>query len=82
MARRQKKPQLPRFRDRRREICPACLDRNAVTLDGRPVRNAKIWHESSSGCDLCGGKAEVETVERLLDWPKGDRWIYTEGEEA
>jgi len=73
-----RKPKLVKFRNLKTEICPACLDRNAVTLDGRPVRNAKIWHMSSAGCDVCGGRAETVTVERLNDWPRGDRWVYSE----
>lgn len=77
MAQRVKKSKIPGFRDLRTELCPACLDRNAITLDGRPVRNSKVWHEASTGCDVCGGSARIQTVEKIKgDWPRGDRWVY------
>ena len=27
------------------------------------------------GCEVCEGKGRVRTVERVGDWPKGDRWV-------
>lgn len=55
MSRRAKRP--IRFKNLRRVICPACLDRNAVNLVGRPIwlRGQKL----TGGCELCNGSGEV-----------------------
>lgn len=61
------------FRNRRRTLCPACLDRNALTLDGRPAyfEGMKLtW-----GCETCKGSGAVTAAELIGGWPIGDLWI-------
>lgn len=54
-------------------MCPACLDRNAVNLMGKPLfwRGMKL----TGGCETCGGTGRVTTTEMIGDWPAGDPWI-------
>ena len=62
-----------RFSRPQRAICPACLDRGAVNLLGKPifVRGMKL----TGGCELCGGNGEVMLTTRTGDWPVGDAWV-------
>lgn len=61
-----------RFKNVRRAPCPACLDRGALNLLGRPiyVRGMKL----TGGCELCQGSGEVaEGV--LVGDPHEDPWV-------
>ena len=57
-----KRKQVRRMRKLRREMCPACLDRDALNLVGRP-RNDRGFR-LTGGCEVCGGKGEVWAVTR------------------
>lgn len=54
-------------------ICPACLDRGAVNLLGKPifVRGMKL----TGGCELCDGNGEIVATTKSGDWPVGDVWV-------
>lgn len=70
MSRRAKRP--IRFTKLRRTVCPACLDRNAVNLVGRP-----IWHRGSKltgGCEICQGKGQVTEAFMAGDFYQ-DAWV-------
>lgn len=64
-----------RLRVHRQRVCPACLDRDAVNLVGRPrfVRGRRL----TLGCEVCGGEGEV-----TLGWFRGelpaDPWVVVE----
>lgn len=63
-----------RFKHHRHDApCPACLDRNALNLVGRPlfVNGVRL----SAGCEECDGKGRVHLVERINGWPKPDLWV-------
>ncbi len=70
MSRRAKRP--IRFKNLRRTVCPACLDRNAVNLLGRPIwwRGQKL----TGGCEICNGKGEITEGIRVDDFYK-DPWV-------
>lgn len=53
--------------------CPACLDRNALNIVGRPafINGVRL----TAGCEICGGKGRVDEVERINGWPRPDIWI-------
>ena len=53
--------------------CPACLDRNALTLIGRPlfVQGMKL----SAGCEICGGTGRVVECLMTGDVPWYDKWV-------
>lgn len=61
------------FKKSRRQQCPACLDRHALTLTGQPLwfRGVKL----TGGCEICQGTGRVEVVQKVEDWPPGDEWI-------
>lgn len=52
-----KRKQARRLRRLRREMCPACLDRDAVNLIGRP--RSHDGFRLTGGCEVCHGKGEV-----------------------
>lgn len=60
------------LRVQKRQVCPACLDRDAVNLTGRPrvIRGRRL----TDGCEVCGGDPEV-----TLGWGRGEKpydpWI-------
>lgn len=63
-----KKPPTRKFiKERRRNACPACLDRDALTITGQKV------YESISRrfgpCQVCGGKGYIYEV-----YPVGNEW--------
>ena len=29
----------------------------------------------TGGCEICDGLGHVDTLEKVGDWPKGDRWV-------
>lgn len=58
-----KRKQQRRLRKLQRQMCPACLDRDAVNLVGRP-RNNKAGFRLTGGCEVCNGKGEVWTMVR------------------
>lgn len=66
MSRHTKAPR--RFiRERRRNACPACLDRHALNLIGRPLFVDEV--SQSAGCGVCDGKGYVNEV-----FPVGNEW--------
>lgn len=69
-AKRLRSPVL--FRKQRRAQCPACLDRDAVNLIGRPrfLSGMKL----TGGCEVCGGSGEVTEAELVGDFYK-DKWV-------
>jgi hypothetical protein len=69
-AKRRKKTIL--FRKPRRTPCPACLDRNALNLVGRPLYNGGF--RLTSGCEICLGQGEVTQAECSIDRP-GELWV-------
>lgn len=70
MSRRAKRP--IRFKNVRRTVCPACLDRNALNLVGRPIflRGAKL----TGGCEVCKGTGRVTEGIRVDDYYQ-DPWV-------
>ena len=66
MSRRAKRP--IRFKNVRRVQCPACLDRNALNLVGRPIfiKGAKL----TGGCEVCNGRGEVTECVLIDDYYK------------
>lgn len=71
---RQPRSRTVHFKNRQRNVqCPACLDRNALNMVGRPafVNGVRL----SAGCEVCGGKGRVDAVERVNGWPKPDTWV-------
>ena len=61
------KPKRKFIRERRRNACPACLDRNALNLVGQPI--ALGGSRRTAGCEVCGGKGWVVEV-----YPVGNEW--------
>jgi len=74
VSRRAKRP--IRFKRLRKTVCPACLDRNALNIVGRPVfiRGSKL----TGGCELCNGSGQVTEGFLVDGWPKDDAWVVRE----
>lgn len=72
-----KRKSPPRRRLRRifRTICPACLDRNAVSLTGHPR-----WEKGmklTGGCELCKGYGQIKAGVMDGDKPYDMPWKVT-----
>ena len=61
------KPQRKFIKERRRNACPACLDRNALNLVGRPLFIGEV--NLAGGCGVCEGRGYVVEV-----YPVGNEW--------
>jgi hypothetical protein len=61
-----KRKQARRLRKQRRQMCPACLDRDAVNLVGKP--KVLGGFRLTGGCEVCGGHGEVTVA--VLDGDK------------
>lgn len=55
------------LRIQRRQLCPACLDRDAVNMVGMPrgLRGFRGTH----GCEVCEGRGRV-----TYGYGRGDEW--------
>ena len=61
-----KKPPTRKFiRERRRNACPACLDRNALTIEGHKVYEGEKYGK----CQVCDGKGFIHE-----EYPVGNEW--------
>ena len=66
------KPARKFIKERRRNACPACLDRNALTIIGMKVPEApvRVYDKRNAGpCEVCEGKGYVHEVN-----PVGNEW--------
>lgn len=66
------KPTRKFIKERRRNACPACLDRNALTITGHKVPEApvRVYNKSFAGpCEVCEGKGYVHEVNVVgMEW--------------
>jgi hypothetical protein len=59
------KPTRKFIKERRRNACPACLDRDALTITGQK----KFETTKYGDCQICDGKGYVYEV-----YPVGNEW--------
>jgi hypothetical protein len=67
------KPKRKFIRERRRNACPACLDRDALTITGHKVYEGRLFRlesrEKFGPCQICGGKGYIHE-----EYPVGNEW--------
>ena len=59
------KPTRKFIKERRRNACPACLDREALTITGQKIHETKMF----GPCQVCDGRGYIHEV-----YPVGNEW--------